>query len=100
MALSGGAGAAYRCGHSGEGGGEAAERATRFTRNALANKTVYLEFDTRLRDKYDRLLAYVWFEDASGAPRMLNLLLLEKGLAELMIIEPDDNYEELLREID
>jgi len=44
-----------------KGEGKAAVRATRFTRNTLANKTVYLEFDTRLRDKYNRLLAYVWF---------------------------------------
>jgi micrococcal nuclease len=79
-----------------KGEGQAAERATRFTRNALANRTVYLEFDTRLRDKYGRLLAYVWFEDEAGAPGMLNLLLMEEGLAELMIIEPDDKYEKRL----
>jgi micrococcal nuclease len=81
-----------------KGEGVAAERATRFTSNTLADRTVYLEFDTRLRDKYDRLLAYVWFEDGSGAPRMLNMMLLRERLADLMIIEPDDRYEEVLRE--
>jgi len=82
-----------------KGEGPRAERATRFTRVALANRTVYLEFDTRLRDKYDRLLAYVWFEEKAGAPRMLNLLLLREGLAELMIIKPDDKYANVLESV-
>jgi micrococcal nuclease len=82
-----------------KGEGEAAERATRFTRNVLANKTVYLEFDTRLRDKYNRLLAYVWLEDKAEAPRMLNLLLLREGLAEVLVIEPDDRYEDMLKKV-
>lgn len=80
-----------------KGEGEVAERATRFTRKALANRTVYLEFDTRLRDKYDRLLAYVWFEGQSGVPRMHNLMLLRGELAEVLIIDPDDEHEETFR---
>ena len=74
-----------------------AKKATEFTRQRLQNSEIYLEFDTRLRDKYDRLLAYVWLEDSTGRRSMLNRQLLAKDLAELMIIPPDDEFEKFLR---
>jgi micrococcal nuclease len=45
--------------------------------NHLKNQRVRLELDHTHRDKYDRLLAYVYLPDG----RMLNRVLLEKGLA-------------------
>ncbi len=50
--------------------------ASQFTKEFLAGGRVRLEFDVERRDKYGRLLAYVWVGD-----RMLNEELLRAGLA-------------------
>ena len=41
------------------------------------------------RDRYGRALAYVWLGDG----RFLNRLLLARGLAQPLTIEPNDEYE-------
>ncbi len=51
-------------------------QATQFTRDATLGQVVSLELDSRqTRDKYDRLLAYVFLPDG----RMLNRRLVEEG---------------------
>jgi micrococcal nuclease len=50
--------------------------ASQFTKKFLAQGKVRLEFDGQRRDKYDRMLAYVWVDD-----RMLNEELIRAGLA-------------------
>lgn len=50
--------------------------ASRFTKKFVAGGEVRLEFDGSPRDKYGRVLAYVWVER-----RMLNEELLRAGLA-------------------
>ena len=50
--------------------------ATAFTKDFVAGGAVRLEFDGPRRDKYERLLAYVWVGD-----RMLNEELIRAGLA-------------------
>ena len=46
------------------------------------------------RDRYGRALVYVWLSDG----RFLNRLLLARGLAQPLTIEPNDEYEaEFLR---
>lgn len=37
------------------------KEAAAYAKKRLAGKTVYLELDVQQRDKYGRLLAYVWF---------------------------------------
>lgn len=49
---------------------------------------VRLEFDVQERDKYGRLLAYVWLSDG----RMLNEVLLKEGYAMLLTIPPNVKY--------
>src|SRR5690554_4506689 len=47
------------------------------------NNTVYLEQDVSERDRYDRLLAYVWFEmENSPQPYMANDAMVMTGWAE------------------
>ncbi len=41
------------------------KEASNFTKSRLLNKTVYLAFDWNLRDKYNRLLAYIFLPDGS-----------------------------------
>tara|TARA_B100000315_G_scaffold11372_1_gene11004 strand:- start:118 stop:540 length:423 start_codon:yes stop_codon:yes gene_type:complete len=49
--------------------------ATKFTARMVTGKTVHLEFDHTLRDRYKRLLAYVFLPDG----RMLNEELIRAG---------------------
>jgi len=54
---------------------------------------VRLEFDVQQRDRYGRLLAYVWLPDG----RMLNEILLREGYAMLYTVPPNVKYEERFR---
>ncbi|WP_405054376.1 thermonuclease family protein [Tepidibacillus marianensis] len=69
--------------------------ASKFTKEMLASQTVGLEFDVQERDKYGRLLAYVYLSDGT----MLNELLLEKGLAQVVVFQPNVKYVDRFREI-
>lgn len=56
--------------------------ASNFTKDTLkVGKTVELEYDGPERDKYDRLLGYIWVEG-----QIINQMLLEKGLARLAYV--------------
>lgn len=52
-----------------------AQKALHYNIGQLKKKEVRLEYDREIRDKYGRLLAYVYLPDG----RMLNRILLEKG---------------------
>jgi len=54
-----------------------AYQAKRFNIDHVKGKRVRLVFDQQKQDKYQRTLAYLYLPDG----KMLNLLLLEKGLA-------------------
>lgn len=75
------------------------EEASRFTRSSLPPGTVvWLETDVGLRDKYGRMLAYVWLSpppdasDATVRAKMFNARLLVEGYAQLMTVPPDVRY--------
>lgn len=61
--------------------------ASEFTTKSLDGKTVTLELGTQERDKYGRLLAYVWIGD-----KLFNKTLLEKGLARVAVYPPNTKY--------
>jgi micrococcal nuclease len=65
--------------------------ATGFVR-ALVKPGIFLEieFDVRMRDKYGRLLAYLYLP--SG--KMLNEEIVKAGYAQLMTIPPNVKYQE------
>ena len=59
--------------------------ASAFTKRHLPPGTqVRLELDVQQRDRYGRLLAYLYLPDG----RMLNELLLQEGLAQLLTVPP------------
>lgn len=75
------------------------KEASNYTKRRLPVGTVvWLETDVRLRDKYGRILAYVWLRPPRSASpaevraRMFNAELLLKGFAQLMTIPPDVAY--------
>lgn len=73
------------------GGREAAA----LNRELVGGRTVRLERDVQERDRYGRLLAYVWMERA-GAEVMVNAALVRLGYAQVMTVPPNVRYAELL----
>jgi micrococcal nuclease len=66
------------------------KEASEFTRRRLLYQTVYLAFDWNLRDRYGRLLAYVYLKDG----RCYNAELLREGYAHAYTREPIQFLEE------
>jgi micrococcal nuclease len=54
----------------------------------VAGRAVRLELDVQSRDRYGRLLAYVWVGD-----RMVNAELVRGGYAQVMTIPPNVRYQ-------
>ncbi len=69
------------------GGREASE----VNRQLVAGKQVRLELDVQERDRYGRLLAYVWVGDT-----MVNAELVRRGYAQVMTIPPNVRHQQLL----
>lgn len=68
--------------------------ASALTKETLQGKEVKLESDVSQRDRYGRILAYVYVDD-----QMFNEILLEKGLARVSVFPPDVKYVDRFREI-
>lgn len=58
-----------------------AQEARNFTNKELYGKTVFIEFDENLRDRYDRLLSFVWYYDTNNRYTHFNELIIHKGYA-------------------
>ena len=68
------------------GGREAAT----VNRGLVEGRRVRLELDVRTRDRWGRLLAYVWVGDT-----MINAELIRLGYAHVMTVPPNVRYQEL-----
>lgn len=66
-------------------------RAYVFTKALVEGKRVRLEFDVERKDKYGRLLAYVYLKDGT----FVNAEIVKEGFAALMTIPPDVKYADL-----
>lgn len=80
------------------------KEASNYTKGRLPVGTVvWLETDVQLRDRYGRILAYVWLRPPRSASpaevraNMFNAELLLKGFAQLMTIPPDVAYADVFR---
>ena len=70
-----------------EPGGRAAHAVNR---RLIEGKRVRLELDVQPRDRYGRLLAYVWVGDT-----MINAELVRLGYAQVMTVPPNVRYQAL-----
>jgi micrococcal nuclease len=68
------------------GGREAAA----VNRTLVEGRRVRLELDVRARDRYGRLLAYVWIGDT-----MVNAELVRRGYAQVMTVPPNVRHQSL-----
>ena len=66
---------------------EFGKTASEFTKEKLLNKDISLEFDVSERDRYGRLLAYVWLDGV-----MFNEYLVQQGYAQTATYPPDVKY--------
>lgn len=86
---------------SGKKNTEEGKDASKFVTNLLDEKIdgvggmLYVKYDVEKYDKYERILAYVYFPDG----RMLQEELLETGMARTMTIAPNVSYADHFVEI-
>ncbi len=71
------------------------KEASNFAKRMLDGRTVRLAGDVEPRDRYGRLLAYVWLPDGT----FWNALLAAEGYAQLITIPPDVTYAGLFRRL-
>ena len=74
--------------HYGVGGERGAAVAAQLNETLVGSGRVSLEFDRERRDRYGRLLAYVWVGDA-----MINIEMVRRGYARALTIRPNVRYE-------
>ena len=79
-----------------EPGGRAA---TEINRGLVGDRPVRLEPDVQHRDRYGRLLAYVWVKRADGVEIMVNAELVRLGYAAVMTIPPNVRHAEMIRKL-
>ena len=71
------------------------QKSSAFTRNLCEGKTVRLVFDVEKRDRYGRLLAYVYLEDGT----FVNAKIVEEGYGTVMTVPPNVKYTTLFTEL-
>lgn len=62
--------------------------ASAYVKNLLGNRDVKVKFDVQKRDRYGRLLGYVYLKDGT----FVNARLVEEGYAQVMTIPPNVKY--------
>ena len=67
--------------------------ASNFTKQNLQSKSIWIEFDVEQRDRYKRLLAYVFTTEG----KFFNATLIENGYAQLSTYPPNVRWVELFR---
>jgi len=72
---------------------EQGKRATEFLRKLCEGKACGLTYDpvnepNGYRDKYGRLLVYVWIKDSKGRPRLVNGVIVRAGYASALLDFP------------
>lgn len=82
--------------HSPRGAEPLGREAKEANRRLVEGKWVRLEFDSERRDKYGRLLAYVFLDDGT----FVNGWLVERGLAKAVSYPPNLKYQDLLKKLE
>jgi micrococcal nuclease len=78
------------------------KEASNFTKQSLTDKKVWLQLDVQARDRYQRVLGYVWTEKPDDVDseneireKMFNARLLLEGYGQVMTIQPNSRYADL-----
>lgn len=76
--------------HPTQGEQPGSREAWEVNRRLVAGRQVRLELDARERDRYGRMLAYVWVGET-----MVNAELVGRGYAQVMTVPPNVRYQQL-----
>lgn len=74
------------------------KEASNYTKAKLEGQQIWLEIDVGERERYDRMLAYIWlkqptnFSEEEIRAKMFNAELLLEGYAQLMTVPPNIRY--------
>ncbi len=68
-------------------------QALNFTKRLILHKKILIEYDEEKRDKYGRLLVYIFLEDG----RFVNEEILKEGHGKFILIPPNGKYKERLK---
>lgn len=71
------------------------KKSYQFTRQLVEGKRVKLEFDVERKDKYGRLLAYVYLADGT----FINAEIVKQGFASLMTYPPNVKYADFFQKL-
>ena len=71
-------------------------RSSEFTKGLCQGRKVRLEYDVEKRDRYGRLLAYVYLDDGT----FVNARIIEEGYGQTMTIPPNVRYADLFRKLE
>ena len=71
------------------------KEAMEFNRKLVTSKKVHLEFDAQKRDKYSRLLAYVYLPDGT----FVNAELVKEGYAQVATYPPNVKHQKLFKKL-
>ncbi|SFE00872.1 micrococcal nuclease [Thermoanaerobacter thermohydrosulfuricus] len=79
------------------------KEAVAYTKSKLYGKDIWLELDVQERDKYGRLLTYIWLSppvkesNTEIKNKMFNAILLLEGYAQIMTVPPNIKYVDYFR---
>lgn len=78
------------------------KEASEFNKNLESNKNIVLKFDREQRDRYGRLLAFVFEEgsDSSIIDNSYNAQLVRLGYARSYFVAPNTTYEKFFRKLE
>jgi len=71
------------------------KESAKYTTGLVLGKDVRLEFDVQKKDRYGRLLAYVYLEDGT----FVNAELVKQGYASPMTVPPNVKYVDLFKKL-
>lgn len=80
------------------------KESTEYTKKQLLNKKVFLEMDISEKDKYNRLLRYIWLDIPADTneqeirSKLFNALLVINGFARAGYYPPDLKYTDYLKD--
>jgi endonuclease YncB( thermonuclease family) len=77
------------------------KEAAAYTKNQLLGKTVFLRYDKKPEDRYGRKLALVYTANPAKTNSFsINELLVLEGLAQVMIVKPNETYQPQMKALE
>jgi micrococcal nuclease len=67
------------------------KKAADLTKGLVLGKSIRIEYDVKKRDRYGRILAYIYLDDGT----FVNAKLIEEGYAQVMTVPPNVKYSDL-----